>query len=86
MFFNARELFDGNHIKFSNIAGTPESSRAFTAAFINPAYKRSQSEGSAIDVAYGEAIADYQRDGFIVGFNVAIQLMASCASGYLQKD
>ncbi|MDR1066728.1 MAG: hypothetical protein LBL35_04770 [Clostridiales bacterium] len=81
MSFNAHAIFDANHVKFSNMAGTPKSSDAFHGAYITPAYKRSTDEGVAIDTAYGEVISDYQRDGFIVGFNAAIQLLMSCAVG-----
>ena len=81
--FDARKVFDGNHAAFSIEAGTPISSIDFRKEYITPAYERSNEEGAAIDEAYGLSISDYQRDGFVVGFNAAMQLFMSCAG---QRD
>ena len=78
---DAGKIFDHNHANFSTEAGTPESAETFRKAYITPVFERNRSEGMAIESAYGEVIADYQRDGFIVGFNAAVQLLTNCMSG-----
>ncbi|MCL2338205.1 MAG: hypothetical protein FWC60_12405 [Firmicutes bacterium] len=78
---DAAAVFNANQADFSSEAGTPESSNVFHEEFINPAYERNRAEGLAMSAAYGSAIADYQRDGFIVGFNAAMQLVMGCMRG-----
>ena len=78
--FDAKRIFDSNLTHFSNLAGTPKSAEVFQDEYILPAYKRRTGEGTALDEAYGEAIADFQRDGFVVGFNTAVQLLMGCMS------
>jgi len=75
--FNAGTIFDSNLGLFSDIAGKPESADAFWKGYIDPAFNRSHKEGLDIEAAFLETTADYQRDGFIVGFNAALQLLAS---------
>ena len=78
---DAKAIFDHNHANFAAEAGTPESAETFRKAYITPVFETNRSEGMKIESAYGEVIADYQRDGFIVGFNAAVQLLTSCMSG-----
>lgn len=75
MMLDAGMIFDNNATRFSLEAGTPKSAEAFRERYITPAYARSYEEGTAIEEAYGDAIRDYQRDGFIVGFRAVILLL-----------
>ena len=76
---NARKIFDDAHADFAEMAGTPESAKAFYKNHIEPAYAENRAKGAALEAAYGEAVAEYQRDAFIMGFEAAVQLiLTSC--------
>ena len=78
---NVNELFNINAVAISSAAGTPASSTAFRERYIDPVFVEDRSKAFELDMAYGEVISDYQRDGFAIGFRMAVQLMADCLPG-----
>jgi len=86
MLLNAGKIFDGNHTALSNAAGTPKSAESFRRVYIDPIFAADYHKGAEIEAAYGEVISDYQRDGFIIGFNTAVQLLTSCMSDGINSE
>ena len=72
-------LFDCNADAFAAAAGTPESSDAFMEKYISPVFEENHQQGREMEAAYLEAICDYQRDGFVVGFKTAANLLTDCS-------
>ena len=78
MLLDAETIFDRNLTAFSTAAGTPDSSKNFRREYIAPALESCYRDGAALEAAYGAVISDYQRNGFIIGFKAAVQLLMSC--------
>jgi len=75
MVLDAGMIFDRNHEIISQEMGMPESIGNFTEQFINPVYDVDYQDGDKIQSAFWKALCDYQREGFIQGFNSAVQLL-----------
>ena len=87
MKFDAKTLFAQNAQEFADAAGIPESSNAFYENHISPAVEKDYRRGRDLEAGYLAAISDYQRDGFIIGFKAAVQLLTSCmASGTIVRE
>jgi hypothetical protein len=74
-------IFDMNEAAFSLEAGTPESAERFHREHITPALEANYEAGTELESAYRKATGDCQRDGFIVGFKAAVQLLVCCMPG-----
>jgi hypothetical protein len=74
-------IFDTNEEAFSLEAGTPKSAERFHREHIAPVFEADYEVGTELECAYNKAVDDWQRDGFIVGFRAAVQLLVCCMPG-----
>jgi len=85
MILDAGTIFDANEAAFSAAMGTPESVTAFNEQYIEPALKEHRQDERGLQAAFWKAVCDYQRGGFIAGFQAATQLLMSCMPGNIAK-
>jgi len=85
MILDAGTLFDTNEAAFSAAMGTPESMATFNEQYIEPALKEHRQDGQELQAAFWKAVCDYQRGGFIAGFQAATQLLMSCMPGNVER-
>ena len=83
MILDVGAIFDKSAAAFDAEIGILESSSAFSTKYIESVSDADiQRE---MDSAYMLAICDSQREGFIVGFRAAVQLMANCMPQSIEK-
>ena len=81
MKLDAGKIFDTNEVAISAGMGTPASAEYFREGFIDLVSKVDNRVGRELEAAFLEAICDYQREGFIIGFKSAFQLLMDCMPG-----
>ena len=75
---DAGTIFDSNEAAFSAAMGTLDSAVFFRERYLDPATEADFKTGFEIEGAFLNAVCEYQREGFIIGFKAAVQLLMEC--------